>query len=525
MLRLRTRYALWVLLIALATGTGSVLAQPPAGYYNGTAGLTGTALRDALHDIIDDHTVIPYSSGSFDAHDAVDLLQEDPNNPNNVVLIYSGVSVSMSTWPGYNREHVWPQSLGVSSGPPNSDMHNIFACDANVNSARSNKYFDECLSGCMTHSEAPLCKFTDDTWEPRDQDKGDLARVLLYMDVRYSGDVSGEPDLILTNNAAAVGSGCYCMGVLDIMLDWHAQDPVDAAEMARNNMIYALIQGNRNPFVDNPAFVDAIYGSGPPPPPPGGGGIVWINEIHYDNNGSDTQEGVEIAGVAGTNLNGMSLTFYNGNGGAVYDTVLLGGTLPDQQNGHGTRWFPVGGVQNGGPDAIALVDDDGDVVQFISYEGSFVAVGGPANGMTSVDIGVSESGATAAGESLQLMGTGNAPEDFTWVSPANHTRDGINNNQSFVASSSGPQFVRGDCNGDGVHDLSDPALLLAGLFLGDTLGCEAACDRDDDGLVNLADAVTILNALFQVTTPPAAPFPSCGEDPSVDLGCTTYVGC
>lgn len=507
--------------------TGSVAAQPPAGYYDGTAGLTGSALRSALHNIIDNHTVIPYSSSStFDARDAVDLLQEDPNNSNNVVLVYSGFSVPKSTWPNYNREHVWPQSLGVSSGPPRSDIHNLFACDADVNSARGNKYFDDCTSGCSTHPEAPLCSFDNDVWEPRDQDKGDLARALFYMDVRYSGDASGEPDLVLTNGTGSIGSGCFCMGRLDVLLQWHAMDPVDAAEIARNNTIYSQIQGNRNPFVDNPAWVDALYGGGgPPPPPPTGGGDVWINEIHYDNSGSDTQEGVEIAGVAGTSLTGMSLALYNGNGGSLYSTELLSGVLPNQENGFGTSWFAVPGLQNGSPDGIALVDSGGDVLQFLGYEGTFVANDGPADGMSTVDIGVTESSGTPAGESLQLTGSGSSAADFTWSAPSSHTRDGINNGQSFVPVSTDPQFTRGDCNGDGTYDISDPATLLGFLFLAESVDCVAACDRDDSGTVDVADVIGLLNALFQGLAPPPAPYPACGPDPTSDVGCVAFSSC
>ncbi|MEM7164068.1 MAG: endonuclease [Planctomycetota bacterium] len=525
MVKLRPQCVFATLLLVATSWTA--FAQPP-GYYNGTAGLTGTALRNALHDIIDNHTVIPYSGSSFDARDGVDLLQQDPNNSNNVILLYSGVSVAKSTWPGYNREHVWPQSLGVNSGPPNSDMHNIFACDANVNSARGNKYFDDCTSGCSTHPEAPQCSFTSSVFEPRDQDKGDVARVLFYMDVRYNGDVSGEPDLVLTNTPGVISSGCDCMGLLDVLLTWHALDPVDAKEIARNNAIYSQIQGNRNPFVDDPTWVSALYGGGPPPPPPPpppGGGIVWINEIHYDNTGSDTQEGIEIAGVAGTDLSGMSFVLYNGNGGSTYDTEVLSGVISDQQNGFGTVWFPIAGIQNGAPDGIALVDSAGDIVQFVGYEGTHVAANGPAAGMTTVDIGVSESSGTPVGESLQLTGTGNDPADFTWVSPASHTRAGINNGQSFTPLTTEPQFARGDCNGDGGNDISDPAALLGWLFLGDTLSCLAACDRDDDGAVNLADVVSILNALFSVSAPPAPPFPACGVDPTADLGCGSFDGC
>ncbi|MEW6332347.1 MAG: hypothetical protein AB1560_12900, partial [Pseudomonadota bacterium] len=123
---------------------------------------------------------------------------------------------------------------------------------------------------------------------------------------------------------------------------------------------------------------------------------VFINELHYDNSGADADEGVEIAGPAGTDLAGWSLALYDGASGALYDSLALGGFIPDQQNGYGTLFFAHAGIQNGGtatPDGLALVNTTG-VMQFLSYEGVFAAVDGPAAGMTSVDIGVAETGTT-----------------------------------------------------------------------------------------------------------------------------------
>jgi predicted extracellular nuclease len=162
---------------------------------------------------------------------------------------------------------------------------------------------------------------------------------------------------------------------------------------------------------------------------------VFINEIHYDNTGTDAGEAIEIAGPAGTDLTGWSIVLYNGAGGAVYDTDVLSGVIPDQQNGFGTVSFsyPVNGIQNGAPDGIALVNPSNVAVQFLSYEGTFTAVGGPANGMVSTDIGVSESGSEPLGQSLRLTGTGSAYEDFTWNTSAAASFGAINPGQSFGA--------------------------------------------------------------------------------------------
>ncbi|MCZ6456475.1 MAG: multifunctional 2',3'-cyclic-nucleotide 2'-phosphodiesterase/5'-nucleotidase/3'-nucleotidase, partial [Actinobacteria bacterium] len=130
------------------------------------------------------------------------------------------------------------------------------------------------------------------------------------------------------------------------------------------------------------------------------GPAIFINEIHYDNAATDTGEAFEIAGPAGTSLAGWSVVLYNGNGGASYNTVNLAGTIPNQQGGFGTLSFAQAGIQNGAPDGLALVEAGSTVIEFLSYEGTFVAVGGPADGMSSVDIGVSESSSSPVGDSL-----------------------------------------------------------------------------------------------------------------------------
>jgi hypothetical protein len=116
---------------------------------------------------------------------------------------------------------------------------------------------------------------------------------------------------------------------------------------------------------------------------------IWINEIHYDNDGVDVDEGVEIAGTAGVVLSDYSLILYNGLNGNVYSSNALTGTLDDEQCGYGAAWFGFSQLQND-TEGIALVKGT-EVVQFLSYEGVLTASNGPALGMTSVDIGVRES--------------------------------------------------------------------------------------------------------------------------------------
>jgi len=160
---------------------------------------------------------------------------------------------------------------------------------------------------------------------------------------------------------------------------------------------------------------------------------VFINEIHYDNTGTDAGEAIEIAGPAGTDLTGWSVVLYNGSGGVLYSTRALIGAIPDLQNGFGVVVldYPVNGIQNGAPDGLALVNASDAVVQFLSYEGSFTAVDGPAIGLTSTDIGVSEIGTEPVGLSLQLTGTGTLDDEFTWSDPSANSFGAVNTGQTF----------------------------------------------------------------------------------------------
>lgn len=157
---------------------------------------------------------------------------------------------------------------------------------------------------------------------------------------------------------------------------------------------------------------------------------IFINEIHYNNTGGDVNEGIEIAGPAGTNLSGYEVRFYNSFGN-YYSTILnLTGIIPNQHNNLGTLWFSYDGIQNGPADGLVLIDSVGNLVQFLSYEGTIVGAEGVASGLTSVDIGVSENESTPIGYSLQLVGNGNKYSDFTWSAPMAATPGFQNTNQT-----------------------------------------------------------------------------------------------
>ncbi|MGO4820742.1 MULTISPECIES: endonuclease [unclassified Flavobacterium] len=501
-------------------------------YYNGTnINQTGTALKSSLATLISSNTTnLSYTPGVWDALKQTDL---DPNDPTKVLLIYGyddtdgditndrtrSKDLNGGNQGEWNREHVFAKSLGnpnLGTSGPGSDAHHLRASDITLNSTRNNYPFGDGSGNS---------KLVNGTyWYPGDEWKGDVARMIMYMHLRYGNQCNPS--------AVTVSSQNYNTDMADILLEWNAEDPVSQVEINRNTILEG-VQGNRNPFIDNPAFATTIWG-GPqaqnrfdgsvtldteaPTAPanvyatnttqtattltwtqstdnvgvlgyriyngavligssststyvlsgltastnysltlkafdaagnisnasnsvaittqagtPPATSVVFMNEIHYDNNGADVGEGVEIAGTAGTDLTGWSIIPYNGNGGASYTPVgNLTGTIPNQSNGFGTVFVGISGLQNGAPDGLALVNNLGNVVQFLSYEGSFIATNGPANGMTSTDIGVSQTGTEAAGLSLQLVGTGTEYSNFTWQAATPSTYGTINSGQSFA---------------------------------------------------------------------------------------------
>ncbi len=446
--------------------------NPPTEYYQSVDQMSAATLRASLHEIIDDHSVFYYShyslpqsnSHKIDTWDIIMLADGHPEDTSQVIDLYLNNTFGRQykgpqTDPRYDREHSWPKSLGfkkdTKKNPAYSDCHHLFAAYSSYNSSRSNNPYGEDdinatarrmtmenlgRGGSLTDEPYTSNYSFDDSWQTWIGRRGDVARAMFYMDVRYEGEVIGnvgEPDLVLTNDVNKItirndawktGAKGY-MGILDVLLKWHEQDPVDDLERRRNTVVY-LFQENRNPFIDHPEWVNIVFGGGSITPPqivP----VVWINEIHYDNAGTDHDEFVEIAGTAGLDLAGWRLIAYNGNGGRAYASVALSGTMPDLSNGLGVMGVNFPNMQNGSPDGIALVDSSGQLVQFISYEGSFTATDGIADDQVSEDIGTSENSSTSIGYSLQLTGQGRRYSDFTWQQPSTATKGQINNGQSF----------------------------------------------------------------------------------------------
>ncbi|MEU9860603.1 endonuclease [Streptomyces sp. NPDC047971] len=240
------------------------VAAPPASatttaydstYYKNAIGKTGTSLKSSLHTIISSQSKISYDA----VWNALKATDQDPNNSANVILLYSGTSRSKSLNGGdvgdWNREHVWAQShgsFGTSAGP-GTDLHHLRAADVQVNSIRGNKDFDH---GGSAVSGAPGSYTDSNSFEPRDADKGDVARMILYMAVRYEG---GDSWADLEPNESTSNGSVPFHGRLSILKQWNEQDPPSAFEERRNDIIHGTYQGNRNPFIDHPEWVEAIW--------------------------------------------------------------------------------------------------------------------------------------------------------------------------------------------------------------------------------------------------------------------------
>ena len=233
-----------------------VKAQP-SGYYNGTEGLTGEDLKAALHNIIDGNTFYNYAAAKFILKNS----DEDPNNASNLIMVYSGESIDKANFASNNepnfwtREHTWAKShgdFGTVMGP-GTDCHHLKPEKNSVNTLRSYKDFDE---GGTLVAGTTGCYADDDSFEPRDESKGDVARMIFYMDVRYEGN--GEIDLTVVDQVNTFPNPLH--GKLSSLYEWNLNDSPDAFEIRRNNVV-AGYQGNRNPFIDHPEFIEMIWGS------------------------------------------------------------------------------------------------------------------------------------------------------------------------------------------------------------------------------------------------------------------------
>ena len=262
-----------ILLLAL-TCSYICHAQPP-GYYSPANGLNGQPLRVALMGIIRAHTTLSYTPGLWNAY-----YTTDTNTDGKLWDIYSDIpggtpayeytmgtgqcSGSSPSAEGgcYNREHTWPQSKFGSAAPMQTDLFIVYPTDYYVNSNRgdfpygivgtaTNTFTNHSKIGNNAYAGAP----SGDCYEPNDSFKGDLARNYFYVSTCYRND---SASFVNWEMASQVNLEPWA---IQMLLEWHHNDPVSRKEIDRNNAVYA-IQGNRNPFIDHPEYADCIWGTG-----------------------------------------------------------------------------------------------------------------------------------------------------------------------------------------------------------------------------------------------------------------------
>jgi len=263
-------------------GNGGGTNPTPTGYYVTTQGLSGYALKTELYNIIKNHSSQGYSAiwNFYDSsardkyfendNSILDMYSEKPNGSDSYT--YTAVSDQCGNYSGegncYNREHSFPKSwFGGTNEPMNSDVHHIYATDGYVNSKRSNFPFGEVASATFTStngsklgSAASSINYSGTVFEPIDEFKGDFARAYFYMATRYENVIGSWQNNTTASNAVLNGSNnqVFESWVVTMLLNWHNADPVSQMELDRNQAAFDF-QGNRNPYIDHPEFVEMIW--------------------------------------------------------------------------------------------------------------------------------------------------------------------------------------------------------------------------------------------------------------------------
>jgi endonuclease I len=251
-------------------------AQIPAGYYTPATGLSGTALQQALHDIIDNHTVVSYDAlwtwfkqTDKKANGKVwDMYSDIPGGtpPYEYTFVTNQCGTYNSENDCYNREHSWPKSWFSDKSPMISDIFHLYPTDGYVNNRRDNFPYGKVGTATWTSlngSKLGNCispGYSGTVFEPRDEYKGDFARTYFYMETRYYNEDTGWAGSPMTSGSQLLP------WAQTLMILWNLQDPVSQKEINRNDSIYKNVQHNRNPFIDHPEYAAQIWPSYMPLP-------------------------------------------------------------------------------------------------------------------------------------------------------------------------------------------------------------------------------------------------------------------
>lgn len=252
-----------------------VWAQPPAGYYDPASGKTGAELKTALKQIIDNHTQLTYSelwNAFYDTDDKPngkvwDMYSDIPGGTPPYEYTFGSDQCGNYSGEGscYNREHSMPKSWFNDGYPMYTDLFQVVPTDGYVNNKRGNYPFGEVGNATWTSLNGSKVGSSDYpgysgvVFEPIDEYKGDFARGYLYMATRYEDQIAGWNSDMLNGTSYPV----FTTWALEMLIEWHTNDPVSEKETERNDAIYAY-QNNRNPYIDHPEYVLQVWGNTPP---------------------------------------------------------------------------------------------------------------------------------------------------------------------------------------------------------------------------------------------------------------------
>ena len=362
--------------------SGTFLVAQPAGYYAPAEGIQGEALQQALHEIIDGHTVLSYQElwTAFRSTDkradgsVWDMYSDRPGG--DPPYVYTFGADQCGNYSGenscYNREHSFPKSWFNDASPMYTDLFHLYPTDGYVNGKRSNFPFGETDNASWTSlngsevGPSSVNGYSGTVFEPIDAYKGDFARTYFYMATRYYGEDAGWPGSPMVDGAQLEP------WAREMMVRWHNEDPVSTKETARNDAVYAL-QRNRNPFIDRPEFVQLMYSDGggeiPDELPPVLDSItvVSVTEISlWFNEPLDS-------------LNASDPSHYSISSSVVVEGATWGSANPDGV------LIEVAGLENGTYSLIltGVSDTSGNVLQqaFYYFEVTSLSLGGVSAGV------------------------------------------------------------------------------------------------------------------------------------------------
>jgi len=352
-------------------------AQIPSGYYSTATG-TGYTLKTNLYNIIKGHTdrgydglYTTYQTSDRDYYyendgTVLDMYSENATNldPYNYSYSVTGDKCGNYSVEGdcYNREHIIPQSVFGSNSPMVADAHSVTPTDGKVNGLRSafphgnvTTASKTTLNGSKLGTSGVL-GYSGTVFEPIDEFKGDIARMYFYFATRYENNVTGYSYDMFNNTSTQV----FTTAFLNMLLTWHAQDPVNAREIARNNAIYAR-QNNRNPYIDHPEYVQAIWNPTPDTQAPTAASNLAVtgttsNSVSLSwtaatDNVAVTSYDIYMNGVLKTAISGLTATITGLSASTTYSFYVIAkdaavNSSPASNSVNGTTTVVIPDTQN-----------------------------------------------------------------------------------------------------------------------------------------------------------------------------------